>query len=123
MEIISIPNYFKPEVKRHHKHRHMKKMAIGPYAVDCLELRFAADVERFEELDDALVTLEADNGWDIFHAYFDNQDHVAVSYFADLEERDQVLSKVKAVVEGFFPLDEAKVYHGDANYGDWPSIT
>ncbi len=39
MNIISVPEMAKPALKNHHKARHMKKMAIGPFAQTCAEIR------------------------------------------------------------------------------------
>ncbi len=120
MSIITVPNVFTIEPKRHHKARHLKKFAIGPFAETCVELRFEAPIDQFDALDDALTELQNEHGWDLFIAYFNNRYHVAVNFFTGQEDQDAVIAKVKAVViQGLGSEPAFTVLAGDANYGDW----
>ncbi|GGB00564.1 hypothetical protein [Agarivorans gilvus] len=121
MQIISVPDMAKPEVKRHHKARHLKKMAIGPYAQSCAELRFTADIEKFDELDAALANSQQQQSWELFIAYFNQQYHVAINYLTEQAELDEVLQQAQATIEACLGKVDIQVLAGDANYGDWDS--
>ncbi|MBY5922950.1 hypothetical protein [Ferrimonas balearica] len=120
MSIISVPEQAKPAVKSHHKARHLKKFALGPFAETCVEFRFSQDIEQFDALDEALTALQMEQGWDLFIAYFNNQFHVAVTYFTEQGEVEAVVAAVSDVLAKIFgQAPELTVLAGDANYGDW----
>jgi hypothetical protein len=121
MNIISVPEMAKPALKNHHKARHMKKMAIGPFAQTCAEIRFSADIEKFDQVDNALIECQQQQGWDLFIAYFNEQYHVAINFFTEQEEVDTVLEMANAVLVKELGELELQVLVGDANYGDWDS--
>ncbi len=121
MQIITVPDLAKPEVKRHHKARHLKKMAIGPYAQSCAELRFAADIEKFDELDAALANSQQQQTRELFIAYFNQQYHVAINYLSEQAELDEVLRQAQTTIEACLGKVAIQVLTGDANYGDWDS--
>ncbi|MBY6107539.1 hypothetical protein KUW19_13775 [Ferrimonas balearica] len=120
MSIIAVPEQAKPAIKSHHKARHLKKFALGPFAETCVEFRFAQDIEQFDALDDALTALQFEQGWDLFIAYFNNQFHVAVTYYTEQSSVDAVVEAVSAVLTQIFgQAPELTILAGDANYGDW----
>ncbi|MBY5993577.1 hypothetical protein [Ferrimonas balearica] len=120
MSIIAVPELAKPAIKSHHKARHLKKYALGPFAETCVEFRFAADIEKFDALDLALTELQIDQGWDLFIAYFNDRFHVAVSYYTEQSSVDAVVAAVTEVLSNTFgQAPELTVLAGDANYGDW----
>ena len=121
MNIISVPEMAKPELKRHHKARHMKKMAIGPFAQTCAEIRFSADIEKFDQVDTALVQCQQQQGWDLFIAYFNEQYHVAINFFTEQEDVNTVIEMANAIIVKELGNVELQVLVGDANYGDWDS--
>lgn len=121
MNIITVPETIKPELKSHHKARHMKKMAIGSFAQTCVEIRFSADIERFEDIDDALIECQQQQGWDLFIAYFNDQYHVAINFFTEQADADEVIEMVDKVIAQEVGDVELQVLVGDANYADWDS--
>ena len=121
MNIITVPEMAKPEVKSHHKARHMKKMAIGPFAQTCAEIRFSADIEKFDDVDAALAQCQQQQGWDLFIAYFNEQYHVAINFFTEQEDLNAVLEIAAAVITKELGDIELQALVGDANYGDWDS--
>jgi len=121
MNIITVPEMAKPEVKNHHKARHMKKMAIGPFSQSCAEIRFSADIAQFDAVDDALIECQQQKGWDLFIAYFKDQYHVAVNFYTEQEEVTDVIAVAKAAIVKVLGDVELQILVGDANYGDWDS--
>ncbi len=121
MAVITVPFVVQPELKPHHKARHQKKLGIGAYAETCVEFRFAGDIDKFDAVDDALTDLQGTEGWDLFIAYFNEQYHVAVSFFTLQESQDEVISKVLGAVNSQLGDVDATILVGDANYGDWDS--
>ena len=121
MNIITVPEMAKPALKNHHKARHMKKMAIGPFAQTCAEIRFSADIEKFDQVDNALIACQQQQGWDLFIAYFNEQYHVAINFLSEQETVDSVLEIANAVLVKELGELELQVLVGDANYGDWDS--
>jgi len=121
MNIINVPELAKPEVKSHHKARHMKKMAIGPFSLTCAEMRFSADIEKFDEVDNALMACQQQQGWDLFIAYFNDQYHVAINFFTEQQDADAVIKLASEVIAKELGDVELQVLVGDANYGDWDS--
>lgn len=121
MNIISVPEMAKPELKNHHKARHMKKMAIGPFAQTCAEIRFSADIEKFDQVDNALIECQQQQGWDLFIAYFNEQYHVAINFLSEQQEVNTVIEIANAVLVKELGEVELQVLVGDANYGDWDS--
>tara|TARA_R110001583_G_scaffold115465_2_gene265961 strand:- start:3021 stop:3392 length:372 start_codon:yes stop_codon:yes gene_type:complete len=119
MNIITVPDMFKPTIKNHHKARHMKKMAIGPFSQTCVEFRFNADIEKFEQVDDALI--ESQQNWDLFTAYFNDQYHVAINFFTEQEELNTMIEVATAIIIKEIGDVEFQILAGDANYGDWDS--
>lgn len=120
MSIIAVAEMAKPEIKSHHKPRHLKKFAVGPFAETCVEFRFAADLEKFDALDDALTAMQDEQGWELFVAYFNEKYHVAVSFFTDQESVDDAVATVTAILtETLGQAPELTVLAGDANYGLW----
>ncbi|RKF13759.1 hypothetical protein DBZ36_18480 [Alginatibacterium sediminis] len=122
MNVIQVPVLNQPEAKSHHKARHLKKMAIGPFAQTCIEVRFEADIEQFDSLDDALGQLQESQGWDLFVAYFNNQFHAAVYFYTEQATLDSILEPLMAVVTNKLGDIEVSLLAGDANYGDWDSV-
>lgn len=121
MNIINVPEMAKPELKNHHKARHMKKMAIGPFSQTCAELRFSGDIEKFDQVDTALVECQQQQGWDLFIAYFNEQYHVAINFFTEQADVNAVIEVANAVIAKELGEVELQVLVGDANYGDWDS--
>ncbi|MGY5452754.1 hypothetical protein ACVFI8_17700 [Agarivorans sp. MS3-6] len=121
MTLITVPELAKPEVKSHHKARHLKKMAIGPFAQTCAEIRFVADIEKFDEVDAALVNTQQQQGWDLFIAYFNEQYHVAINFFTEQAELESVIETAKEAIVSVLGDTELQILAGDANYGDWDS--
>ncbi|HEY5715619.1 MAG TPA: hypothetical protein VIS54_04340 [Psychromonas sp.] len=121
MNIITVPEMAKPELKNHHKARHMKKMAIGPFAQTCAEIRFSGDIEKFDQVDTALIECQQQQGWDLFLAYFNEQYHVAINFFTEQEDVNAVLEMTNAILVKELGGVELQVLVGDANYGDWDS--
>ena len=121
MNIINVPEMAKPEVKSHHKARHMKKMAIGPFAQTCAEIRFSADIEKFDQVDEALAECQQQQGWDLFIAYFNEQYHVAINFFTEQQDVNAVIEIANAIIVKQVGEVELQVLVGDANYGDWDS--
>lgn len=121
MNIITVPEMAKPELKSHHKARHMKKMAIGPFAQTCAEIRFSADIEKFDQVDNALIQCQQQQGWDLFIAYFNGQYHVAIYFFTEQQDLNAVIETANAVIVNELGEVELQVLAGDANYGDWDS--
>ncbi|GAA4894978.1 hypothetical protein [Ferrimonas pelagia] len=122
MSVIAVENVFTVEQKPHHKPRHLKKFAIGPFAQTCVEFRFEGDIEKFDGVDDALTELQNEHGWDLFIAYFNNRYHVAVNFFTEQEAQDKVIELVQGVVTTALGAQpDFTVLAGDANYGDWDS--
>lgn len=119
MNIINVPEMATPILKSHHKKRHMKKMAIGPFAQTCAEIRFSADIEKFDDVDDAFIACE--QNWELFTAYFNDQYHVAVNFMTDHEDLDTMLEIAQKVIVAEVGDVELQVLVGDANYGDWDS--
>jgi hypothetical protein len=119
MNIITVPEMEKPTIKSHHKARHMKKMAVGPFAQTCAEIRFSADIEKFDQVDDALI--ECQQNWDLFTAYFNEQYHVAINFFTDQEDLNAMIEIACAVIVKEVGDVEFQILVGDANYGDWDS--
>ena len=119
MNIITVPETFKPIIKSHHKARHMKKMAIGPFSQTCVEFRFSADIEKFEQVDDALI--DSQQNWDLFTAYFNEQYHVAINFFTEQEEVNAMIEIATAVIIKEVGDVDFQILIGDANYGDWDS--
>ena len=121
MDIINVPELAKPVVKSHHKARHMKKMAIGPFSLTCAEIRFSADVEKFDDVDNALMECQQQQGWELFIAYFNDQYHVAINFFTEQQDINAVLEVASTVIAKQVGDIELQVLVGDANYGDWDS--
>ncbi|GAB1622596.1 hypothetical protein AAOGI_26460 [Agarivorans albus] len=121
MTVISVPDLAKPQVKSHHKARHLKKMAIGPFAQTCAEIRFVADIEKFDEVDAELANTHQQQGWELFIAYFNEQYHVAINFFTEQAELDAVIELANAAIVKVLGDVELQVLAGDANYGDWDS--
>ncbi|WP_163935127.1 hypothetical protein [Paraferrimonas sp. SM1919] len=121
MSIINVESPYTPEVKSHHKPRHLKKLAIGEFREDCLEIRFEGDIEQFEAFDNDLVELQQQQGYGLFIAYFGNRYHLALNYYQQQHQPQDVLSNTKAVINKYFPNAELSCYCGDAHYGDWNS--
>ena len=119
MNIITVPEMAKPAIKSHHKARHMKKMAVGPFAQTCAELRFSGDIEKFDDVDDALIACQ--QNWDLFTAYFNDQYHVAINFFTEQEDLNAMIEMAHAVIVKELGDVELQVLVGDANYGDWDS--
>lgn len=119
MNIINVPEMAKPAIKSHHKARHMKKMAVGPFSQTCAEIRFSADIEKFEQVDDALI--ECQQNWDLFTAYFNEQYHVAINFYTEQEDLNAMIEMAYAVIVKEVGEVELQVLVGDANYGDWDS--
>ena len=119
MNIITVPEMAKPTIKSHHKARHMKKMAVGPFAQTCAELRFSGDIEKFENVDDALIACQ--QNWELFTAYFNEQYHVAINFLTAQEDLTAMIEMAQAVIEKELGDVELQVLVGDANYGDWDS--
>lgn len=119
MNIISVPALANPIVKAHHKRRHLKKMAVGPFAQTCAEMRFSADIEKFDHVDDALI--DCQQNWELFIAYFNEQYHVAINFLTEEESLETLLDLAKTVIEKEVGPIELQVLVGDANYGDWDS--
>lgn len=119
MNIINVPVIATPIVKSHHKARHLKKMAVGPFAQTCAELRFSADIEKFDQVDDALIACQ--QNWELFTAYFNEQYHVAINFLTEQEDLDAMLEMAKSVIVKEVGEVELQVLVGDANYGDWDS--
>lgn len=119
MNIITVPDMAKPIIKRHHKARHLKKMAIGPFSQTCAELRFSADIEKFEQVDDALIKCQ--QNWELFTAYFNEQYHVAINFLTAQEDLNAIIEMTQAVIVKELGDVELQVLVGDANYGDWDS--
>jgi len=119
MKIINVPEMAKPVVKSHHKARHMKKMAVGPYSQTCAEIRFSADIEKFDQVDDALI--ECQQNWELFIAYFSEQYHIAINFFTEQEDLNAMLEIANAAITKQVGEVELQVLVGDANYGDWDS--
>ena len=121
MNIINVPELAKPQLKSHHKARHMKKMAIGPFSQTCAEIRFTADIEKFDQVDNALLECQQQQGWDLFIAYFNEQYHVAINFFTEQEDVNAVIETANAVIAKELGKVELQILVGDANYGDWDS--
>ena len=121
MNIITVPEMAKPELKTHHKARHMKKMAIGPFSQTCAEIRFSADIEKFDQVDTALIECQQQQGWDLFIAYFNEQYHVAINFFTEQEDVNTVIKMANEIIVKELGEVEMQVLVGDANYGDWDS--
>lgn len=121
MNIISVPEMAKPAVKSHHKARHMKKMAIGPFSQTCAEIRFSGDIEKFDQVDNALLECQQQQGWDLFIAYFNEQYHVAIYFFTEQQDADAAIEIANAIIAKELGEVELQVLVGDANYGDWDS--
>ncbi|MDO6687209.1 MULTISPECIES: hypothetical protein [unclassified Agarivorans] len=121
MTLIAVPDLAKPEAKSHHKPRHLKKLAIGPFAQTCAEIRFIADIEKFDEVDAALAATQQQQGWDLFIAYFNEQYHVAINFFTEQAELEAVVAQANATIVEVLGNVELQVLAGDANYGDWDS--
>jgi len=119
MNIITVPEMAKPAIKSHHKPRHLKKMAMGPFALTCAEIRFSADIEKFDEVDDALIACQ--QNWELFIAYFNEQYHVAINFLTEEEDLDTLLEMANTVITKEVGDVELQVLVGDANYGDWDS--
>lgn len=119
MNIITVAEMAKPELKRHHKARHMKKMAIGPFAQTCAEIRFSADIEKFDQVDSALVQCQQQQGWDLFIAYFNEEYHLAIYFLTEQDDANAVLEMANAIIVKELGEVELQVLVGDANYGDW----
>jgi len=119
MNIITVPEMAKPAIKSHHKARHLKKMAMGPFALTCAEIRFSADIEKFDEVDDALIACQ--QNWELFIAYFNEQYHVAINFLTEEEDLDTLLEMANTVITKEVGDVELQVLVGDANYGDWDS--
>jgi hypothetical protein len=119
MNIITVPEMAKPTIKSHHKARHIKKMGLGPFAQTCAEIRFSSDIEKFEQVDDALI--ECQQNWDLFTAYFNKQYHVAIYFFTEQEDLNALLTIADTVIAKEVGEVELQVLVGDANYGDWDS--
>lgn len=119
MNIITVPELEKPAIKNHHKARHMKKMAVGPFSLTCAEIRFSADIEKFDQVDDALI--ECQQNWELFIAYFNDQYHVAINFLTDQEDLNDLLALANAAIVKEVGDVELQVLVGDANYGDWDS--
>ena len=119
MNIINVPAMAKPVVKSHHKPRHMKKMAVGPFTQTCAELRFSGDIEKFDDVDDALIACQ--QNWELFTAYFNEQYHVAINFLTEQEDLDAMIEMANAVIVKELGTVELQVLVGDANYGDWDS--
>jgi hypothetical protein len=119
MDIITVPELQKPTIKNHHKARHMKKMAVGPFSVTCAEIRFSADIEKFDQVDSALI--ECQQNWELFIAYFNDQYHVAINFLTEQEDLNDLLALANAVITKEVGEVDLQVLVGDANYGDWDS--
>ncbi|QIZ77620.1 hypothetical protein [Ferrimonas lipolytica] len=119
MSVTAVPLLAKPELKSHHKARHQKKYGIGAYAETCVEFRFEADIEKFDDLDDALTELQGTEGWDLFIAFFSKKYHVAVSFYTAQESQDEVIAKIQGVIKAQLGEVATTILAGDANYGDW----
>jgi len=119
MNIINVPELEKPEIKNHHKARHMKKMVVGPFSVTCAEIRFSADIEKFDQVDSALI--ECQQNWELFIAYFNDQYHVAINFLTEQEDLNDLLALANAVITKEVGEVDLQVLVGDANYGDWDS--
>jgi len=119
MNIITVPTMAKPTIKSHHKARHLKKMAMGPFSLTCAEIRFSADIEKFDDVDDALIACQ--QNWELFIAYFNEQYHVAINFLTEEEDLDAILEIANAVIIKEVGDVELQVLAGDANYGDWDS--
>ncbi|MEH6451678.1 MAG: hypothetical protein V7782_01430 [Psychromonas sp.] len=119
MNIITVAEIAKPIIKSHHKARHMKKMAVGPFAQTCAEFRFSADIEKFEQVDEALM--ECQQNWDLFTAYFNDQYHIAINFFTDQEDLNAMLEVAHTAIVKQVGDVELQVLVGDANYSDWAS--
>jgi len=119
MNIITVPEMAKPIIKSHHKARHMKKMAVGPFSETCAELRFSGDIEKFDQVDDALI--ESQQNWELFTAYFNDQYHVAINFLTEQEDVNAMIEMAQAVIVKELGEIELQVLVGDANYGDWDS--
>ncbi|TKB51505.1 hypothetical protein FCL40_02825 [Ferrimonas sediminicola] len=119
MNIIPVAEFAKPEVKRHHKPRHLKKMGIGEFASTCIHIRFAADLEQFDKLDDAVFAAANDNVG-TFLAYFNNQYHVAIHFYTKDAKVEQEAARLAGIIEAALgSKPELTIYAGDENYGDW----
>jgi len=121
MNIITIPETIKPELKSHHKARHMKKMAIGSFAQTCIEIRFDADIEKFDDVDSALIECQQQHGWDLFIAYFNDQYHVAINFFTEQADVNEVIEMMNDIIAKELGDVELQILVGDANYADWDS--
>lgn len=119
MNITIVPELAKPSIKSHHKARHMKKMAIGPFSQTCAEIRFSGDIEKFDLVDTALI--ESNQNWDLFIAYFNDQYHVAIYFFTEQEDADALLTLANDIIVKELGTVELQILMGDASYGDWDS--
>jgi len=119
MNIITVPELAKPIVKSHHKARHMKKMAMGPFSETCAELRFSGDIEKFDQVDDALIACQ--QNWALFTAYFNNQYHVAINFLTEQEDLMAMIEIAQTAIVKELGEVELQILVGDANYGDWDS--
>ncbi len=54
--------------------------------------------EKFDQVDNALIECQQQQGWDLFIAYFNEQYHVAINFFTEQEEVDTVLEMANAVL-------------------------
>ncbi|SDI63528.1 hypothetical protein SAMN04488540_102282 [Ferrimonas sediminum] len=119
MKITAVAEFPKPEVKRHHKPRHLKKLAIGEFASTCVHIRFDGDIALFEKLDEAVFNA-ANDTVGTFLAYFNNQYHVAIHFFTAEASIEEQAARIAALIEetlGSKP--ELTIFAGDENYGDW----
>ncbi|WP_432458923.1 hypothetical protein [Agarivorans sp. QJM3NY_25] len=121
MTIIAVPELAKPEIRNHHKLRHLKKMAIGPFAQTCAEIRFVTDIEKFDEIEAALVQAQQQQTWELFIAYFNQQYHVAITFLTEQTPLEEVLTTATEVITELAGPVELDILAGDANYGDWDS--
>ncbi|WP_372870006.1 hypothetical protein [Shewanella sp.] len=119
MTVIAVPELERPQIKSHHKPRHLKKLALGPWAETCIEFRFEADEEKFEQLDEVLASQELENGWDLLIAFYNERYHVSVSFFSGQGSVADVANSVAESIRKVFGDLPLTIYAGDANYGDW----
>ncbi len=92
---------------------------MGPFSLTCAEIRFSADIEKFDDVDDALIACQ--QNWELFIAYFNDQYHVAINFLTEEEDLDAILEIANAVIIKEVGDAELQVLVGDANYGDWDS--
>ncbi|TKB56687.1 hypothetical protein [Ferrimonas aestuarii] len=119
MKITPVAEFAKPEIKAHHKPRHLKKMAIGEFASTCIHIRFEADINEFDKLDEAVFNA-ANDTVGTFLAFFNNQYHIAIHFFtaeAEIETEAKRIADIVTATLGSTP--EVTIFAGDENYGDW----